>query len=83
MPSKVEPAVSVESGMCCTWKAAPVAKKVPLWNKVHLTCYDWIVSPQDSYVEVFISSMMVHGDGALGRKLSLDEVMSVMSLKWD
>jgi hypothetical protein len=34
-----------------------------------------VSAPNHSYIEALISNRMVFGEGALGRKLNLDEVM--------
>ena len=40
---------------------------------------DWIVSTQNSYVEISTPNVMVFGDGDFRRQLGLDEVMRVGS----
>lgn len=45
--------------------------------KVDSDCNGLNVLSQNSYVEPIISTVMIFGDGALGRSLSIDEVMNV------
>ena len=49
-------------------------------SRVHCLCaVEWILSPQNSYIEALTSSVIVFGDRAFREKLRLNEVIKVGS----